>query len=389
MSEEQKGRKTGHSVPSIAAGSTVQAFVPYPLPPQPPLNIEQIGLERIERANRSLGRIDGLTTILPDTSLFLFFYVRKEAILSSQIEGTQSSLEQLLLFESQELTSLPIDEIQEVSNYVRALYHGLEQIRGQGLPLSLRLIRDIHRILLAGTRGQNKDPGQFRRVQNWVGGGHPSLAAFIPPPPLESVAGMQQLESFLHDRPERTPPLIKAGLMHVQLETLHPFLDGNGRLGRLLIPLLLCSEKVLDEPTLYLSLYFKTHRQAYYQHLQRVRTEGDWEGWLGFFLDGVADTADKAVEAAKSILTLFESDRESIRSLGGTASSALRLHDHIQKKPIASVANAATQTGLSVPTVGSAFHRLQKLGIVHEMTGKKRGRLFAYASLLAILNEGI
>jgi len=235
----------------------------------------------MEKANRALGRLDGMTLLLPDASLFLYFYVRKEALLSSQIEGTQSSFNDLLLYESDETPGVPLDDVREVSNYVAAMDHGLSRLRG-GFPLSLRLIREIHEILLSKGRGSDKGPGEFRRTQNWVGGTRPGTANFVPPPPESLMDCLGALEKFLHNDPVPTPLLIKAALAHVQFETIHPFLDGNGRLGRLLITFLLCAEGALTEPILYLSLYFKTHRSQYYDWLQKVRIDGDWEGWLGF-----------------------------------------------------------------------------------------------------------
>ena len=341
----------------------------------------------IERANRALGRLDGVTTMLPDTNLFLYFYVRKEALLSSQIEGTQSSFTDLLLYENEEAPGVPIDDVQEVSNYVRAINHGLDRLRG-GFPLSLRLLREIHGILLAGARGSTKAPGEFRRSQNWIGGSRPENARFVPPPPDEVVPCIGALEKFLHDDPVRTPVLQKAALSHVQFETIHPFLDGNGRLGRLLITLLLCAEDVLAEPVLYLSLYFKTHRDEYYERLQRVRKDGDWEGWVRFFMEGVWQTANQAVDAARKILRLFDEDRRRIGTIGRAAGSALRIHEWLQKQPLTSVPKAAKVPGLSFNTATSALQNLEQLGIVREITGKPRNRLYLYDRYLAILDEG-
>jgi Fic family protein len=341
----------------------------------------------MEQANRALGRLDGLTALLPDTSLFIYFYVRKEALLSSQIEGTQSSFSDLLLYESKEVPGVPIEDVQEVSNYVAAMTHGLKRLR-EGCPLSLRLMREIHGILLAKGRGADKTPGEFRRSQNWIGGTRPGNAMFVPPPAEDVMKLMGDLEKFLHGEPVKMPVLIKAALAHVQFETIHPFLDGNGRLGRLLITFLLCAEKALSEPILYLSLYFKTHRQEYYEHLQRVRTEGDWEQWLRFFLTGVMQTAEQATDAARSILSLFEKDRAKIEKLGRPAGSALRMHEYLQRKPITSVTMAAKKLGLTEPTIRASLSHMQKLGIVKEMTGRQRNRLFVYRRYLDILDEG-
>jgi Fic family protein len=314
-------------------------------------------------------------------------YVRKEALLSSQIEGTQSSLSDLLLFEASEAPGVPIDDVEEVSNYVAAMNHALARMR-EGFPLSLRLLCETHGLLLAGGRGTGKMPGEFRRSQNWIGGSRPGNALFVPPPPERLMEGMGLLEKFLHDDPVKTPLLIKAALAHVQFETIHPFLDGNGRLGRLLITLLLCAEGALAQPLLYLSLYFKTHRNDYYDLLQRVRTEGAWEAWLAFFLQGVIDTTEQAVRAAQQITALFGTDRANIEKLGRPAASALRLHQLFQQRVILSIQSAAKNLGLSQPTVIAAIKHLEQLGIVREHTGRRRNRLFVYDPYLKILSEG-
>jgi Fic family protein len=268
----------------------------------------------MEEANQALGRLDGLASILPDPSLFIYFNVRKEAVLSSQIEGTQSSLSDLLLFESEEVPGVPIEDVQEVSNYVAAMNHGLRRLQ-EGFPLSLRLIREIHKVLLARGRGSDKHPGEFRTSQNWIGGTRPGNAAFVPPPPERVTECMGALETFLHRESPDLPLLIKAAMAHVQFETIHPFLDGNGRLGRLLITFLLHIAGAIREPILYLSLYFKTHRQQYYELLNSVRTTGDWETWLEFFLNGVKETSAQAAQSAHAILTLLEQDRGRITGL--------------------------------------------------------------------------
>jgi Fic family protein len=382
----QSGRLCTYLTRSVA-GESYRCCVPPPLPPDPPLRLDPDHYELMERANRALGRLDGLTALLPDTSLFIYFYVRKEALLSSQIEGTQSSFSDLLLYESKEAPGVPIEDVQEVSNYVAAMNHGLKRLRG-GFPLSLRLIREIHGILLSKGRGADKTPGEFRRTQNWIGGSRPGNARFVPPPPEKVLELMGDLEKFLHGEPVKMPVLIKAALAHVQFETIHPFLDGNGRLGRLLITFLLCTEKALSEPILYLSLYFKTHREEYYDHLQRVRTDGGWEEWLRFFLAGVMETAEQATGAAKSILGLFEKDRARIEKLGRPAGSALRVHEYLQKRPLTSVPAAAKKLGLTEPTIRASLAHLTRLGIVNEMTGRQRNRLFVYRRYLDILDEG-
>jgi Fic family protein len=380
MNRGLQGRELIQRVP----GEPYKAFIPNRLPPNPSLVLDARLSDALERANRALGRLDGLALLLPDLSLFLYYYVRKEAVLSSQIEGTQSSLSDLLLFESDELPGVPLDDVQEVSNYVAAVNYGMERIEA-GAPLTLRLIREIHQVLLSKGRGEEKQPGEFRRSQNWIGGSRPGNARFVPPPPQEVLPALSDWEKFLHDMPERTSTLIKAGLLHVQFETIHPFLDGNGRIGRLIIPLLLCYEKALEQPLLYLSLYLKTHRDTYYDLLQRVRLEGDWETWMLFFLEGVAETAEQATKTAQSIFRQTNQDRERIESLGRAAGSAIRLQLWMQRKPIFSIGEAASSLQLTPQTVISAVERLQTLGIVKEISGRQRGQIFVYEPLLNLL----
>jgi Fic family protein len=382
---ENKSR-LGTYLTTTVSGESVRAFIPPGLPPNPP--VELAGLyQHLDRANQALGRLDGLTTLLPDTKFFLYLYVQKEALLSSQIEGTQSSFSDLLLFENDVEPSVPIDDVEEVSNYVAAMQHGLRRIAG-GFPLSLRLIREIHAILLRGGRGANRTPGEFRRSQNWVGGTRPGNAAFVPPPPERLMECLDSLERFFHDEKHKLPILVEAGLVHVQFETIHPFLDGNGRLGRLLITLLLCSKGALREPLLYLSLYFKMNRDRYYDLLQRVRTDGAWEEWLVFFLEGTEMTARSAADAAKQILTLFAKDRDRIQTIGRAAASALRVHEYMQKKPLGAIGTVAEELKLSIPTVTVALDHLVRLGIAKEVTGKRRARVFGYSRYLKILSEG-
>jgi Fic family protein len=346
------------------------------------------GLQRLlEQANQALGRLDGLACVLPNLPLFIYAYVRKEAVLSSQIEGTQSSLSDLLLFENNEAPGVPLNDVQEVSNYVAALNHGLDRLRG-GFPLSLRLIREIHEILLSKGRGSDKQPGEFRQSQNWIGGTRPGTAVFVPPPPELVPDCMSALELFLHEERADLPLLIKAGLVHVQFETIHPFLDGNGRLGRLLITFLLCAAGALREPILYLSLYFKQRRPAYYDLLDGVRAKGEWEIWLDFFLTGVRDTAEQAASAARRILAVFEDHRRKIEALGRPAASVIRVFEHMQRNPILSIPAAARSIGISAPTVAKSLEHMQRLGMLREITGRKRHRLFVYDAYLAILSEG-
>ena len=371
---------------TTVGGERVRAFVPPPLPPVPPIRMEGL-LSLLEEANRAVGRLDGVTSILPDPPLFIYMYVRKEALLSSQIEGTRSSLSDLLLFESEQVPGVPLDDVQEVSNYVAAMTYGLNRLQG-GFPLSLRLIRDIHQVLLAKGRGSAQEPGTFRRSQNWVGGTRPGNALYVPPPPNLVLACMGDLETFLHASAPDIPLLIKAGLVHLQFESIHPFLDGNGRLGRLLITFLLCAQGALREPTLYLSLYFKTHRRLYYDLLQQVREEGTWETWLEFFLTGLKETSEQATATARRILALFDEDRARIEALGRKAPSALRLHQLLQTRPITSIAAAVKQLGVTQPTVSKSIDGLRGLGIVRETTGRQRDRVYAYDRYLTILNEG-
>ncbi|MGB8259914.1 MAG: Fic family protein [Terracidiphilus sp.] len=379
-------RTSGEYAVTTTAGESVRAFIPRPLPPDPPLALDAL-LPLLDRANQALGRLDGLSAVLPDPELFLYLYVRKEAVLSSQIEGTQSSLSDLLLFENEDAPGVPMDDVREVSHYVAAMQHGLERLRA-GFPLSLRLIREIHEILLRGGRGADRTPGEFRRSQNWIGGTRSGNAVFVPPPPERLMECLDSFEKFLHDESQRLPLLVQLGLIHVQFETIHPFLDGNGRLGRLLITLLLCARGALREPLLYLSLYFKTHRSYYYDLLQRVRTEGVWEEWLAFFLEGTEATAKQASETAVELIRLFEADRKRIQAIGRPALSALRVHEFMQKKPLINIALAVRALHLSAPTVSGALARLEELEIVRETTGRERDRIFAYSRYLDIVSAG-
>ncbi|MYD57234.1 MAG: Fic family protein [Rhodothermaceae bacterium] len=342
--------------------------------------------DKLEKAHWVMGRLDGMTAILPDIPIFLNTYVRQEALLSSQIEGIRSSLSDLLLFEVDSAPGIPIDDVQEVSNYVAAMNHGLKRT-AEGFPLNQRLMREIHEILLSDGRDSTKLPGEFRRSQNWIGGSRPGNALYVPPPPEHVVDLMGDLEKFIHTDYTEYPTLVKAGLMHAQFETIHPFLDGNGRLGRLLITLLLCTSGLLRHPILYLSLYFKTHRSHYYELLQRVRTHGDWDSWLEFFLDGVIHTSEHAIETAKKILGLFERDYEKIKQSGRLVASSLRVHKVLQKRPVLPALYAVRSAGISLPTVYNAVRHLQSIGIVKEVTGKRRNRVFAYDEYFRILSN--
>lgn len=377
----------GRYVTISTVGEAARAFVPAPLPPCPPIDWTPKLRSKFDQALLALGRLDSVSTLLPEISLFLYMYVRKEAVLSSMIEGTQSSLSDLLLFELDEQPGVPLDNVREVSNYVAALDHGLRLLE-EGLPLSLRMFREIHAVLLAKGRGGNQTPGEFRRSQNWIGGTRPGNAAFVPPPAGEVPECMSKLELFIHDQPEPTPVLLKAALAHVQFETIHPFLDGNGRLGRLLITLLLYEQKVLRKPILYLSLYFKTHRQQYYELLNNVRLTGDWEAWLDFFAEAVIVTATQVVETTQQLLDLTNQDRDKIVGLGRAASSALQIHRVLMEHPIATSGWLVEKTGITPATVNKALGHLERLGIVKELTAQKRNRLFSYAGYIEIMNRG-
>ncbi len=382
-----KRKLQGHYVAISTVGEEARVFVPAPLPPEPPIEWTPELRSKFDQALLALGRLDSISTFLPDISLFLYMYVRKEAVLSSMIEGTQSSLSDLLFFELDMEPGVPMDDVREVSNYVAALDHGLKRLN-QGFPLSLRLIKEMHSILLAKGRGSNRTPGEFRRTQNWIGGTRPGNAAFVPPPADKVMECMGKLELFLHDQPEPTPALLKAALAHVQFEIIHPFLDGNGRLGRLLITLLLCEQKVLREPLLYLSLYFKTHRRYYYELLNNVRLTGDWEVWLDFFAEAVIVTATQAVETAQQLVDLTSIDRDEISGLGRAAPSTLQIHRVLMERPITTSGWLVKKTGITPATVNKCLAHLERLGIVRELTSRKRNRLFSYTGYVDIMNQG-
>ena len=383
----QRGEMGRYEVTSIG-DERVRAFVPAPLPPNPALVLDGPLQQALESAVLALGRLDGISTLLPDEALFLYAYVRKEAVLSSQIEGTQSSLSDLLLFELDEAPGVPFDDVVEVSNYVAALNHGLRRLR-ENFPLSNRLLRRIHGVLLSGERGRGKTPGEFRRSQNWIGGTRPGNAVFVPPPHTAVPDCMAAFERFLHAKDDGLPVLLRAGLAHVQFETIHPFLDGNGRVGRLLVTLLLCQAGVLHEPLLYLSLYFKQHRATYYELLNQVRHTGDVESWLGFFLEGVRVTAEGAVVTSRRLSEMFASDRAAIEQGGSRVGSVLRVHEVLKERPVLSLSEVRNRTTLSFPAASSAMDRLVEYGIAREITGKRRGRVFVYDGYLSILNEGL
>lgn len=370
-----------------AGGETYRAFAPAPLPPEPPLDLSHERQRKLERATLALGRLDSITLLLPDPSLFLYAFVRREAVLSSMIEGTQSSLSDLLLFEIEGSPGALLEDVVEVSNYVAALDHGMRRL-SEGFPLCNRLIREMHAVLLSRGRGSDKTPGEFRRSQNWIGGTRPGNARFVPPPPDRVEECMAGLERFLHDEGNPYPALVKAALAHAQFETIHPFLDGNGRIGRLLIAYILHHDGVLSEPLLYLSLFFKEHREEYYRLLDTVRTEGDWEAWLDFFLEGVEQTAQNAVQTAERLVAVFQEDEGRIQAQGRAASTALRVFNALRERPLASVKEVSSRTGLSFPASAKGLDLLVSIGVAREITGQKRNRIYAYDRYLKILNEG-
>jgi Fic family protein len=382
----ERGR-TGHDDVTRVGGEEVRAFVPAPLPPEPPLDLTGARLRLLESSTLAVGRLDSITTLLPDPQLFLYAYVRREAVLSSQIEGTQSSLSDLLLFELDEAPGVPFDDAVEVSNYVAALEHGMARLRG-GFPLSNRLIREMHEKLLARGRGSEKQPGEFRRSQNWIGGTRPGKAYFVPPPPALVEESMSALERMFHASDSSYPVLVTAALTHVQFETIHPFLDGNGRIGRLLIPLLLHDAGVLQQPLLYLSLYFKQHRDEYYRLLDRVRRVGDWEAWLDFFLEGVASTATSAVETAQRLVRLFKEDADRVGSSGRGAATTLRVLQALRERPLVTLNDLSRRANISFPTAAKVMAGLVEIGLAREITGNRRNRVFAYDRYVAILAEG-
>ena len=380
--QERAGRYVERTV---VEGGEYQAFIPAPLPPEPPVAMESL-LSLLEKANLALGRLDSMSEFLPHADLFIYMYVRKEAVLSSQIEGTQSTLSDLLLHEDGQTPGVPVDDTVEVSCYVSAMAHGLERLAE--LPLSLRLIREMHKKLMTNARGGNKYPGEFRTSQNWIGGSGPQNARFVPPPPESLMDCLDPFEKFLHDDSVGLPVLVKAALIHHQFETIHPFLDGNGRLGRLLITFILCSEGILRQPLLYLSLYFKTHRDEYYHHLQNVRLTGDWEAWIRFFLEGVLETSEQATATARKIADLFQMDRRRIEEAPGYGSAILQIYSFLQKRPVTSSKAIVENCGYTLQTVVKNLATLESMGIVKETTGNYRNKRFVYSGYLDLLSEG-
>ena len=383
-----KRQQTGiYEITSIGDGQ-VRAFIPNPLPPEDVLDMKYLQ-HSLDSAIFALGQLDSIATILPEPWLFIYAYIRREAVISSRIEGMQSTLSDLMLFELIQVPGVRVDDVVEVSNYVSALEHGLRRIREDYFPLCNRLIREIHKILLSSDRGSKKLPGEFRRSQNWLGGTRPGNARFVPPPTKFVEKCMSDLERFMYSDDRGHSALIRTGLSHVQFETIHPFLDGNGRVGRLLIALQLCHEGLLNEPLLYLSLHLKKNRSDYYLLLDAVRHHGDWEAWLRFFLEGITETSENAISVAKRLNALFRDDSLRIRNFARFKSSALLVQQALQKRPISTLRSIATETGLSIPAVTNGMFALEQIGIAREITNRRRNRIYSYDQYISILNEDI
>lgn len=374
----------GKYITQQVAGESYKAYVPPTLPPKPALDLTGI-YPHLEKATHALAQLNSITKSIPNISLFIYMYVRKEALLSSQIEGTQSSFSDLILFEHHQKPKVSLDDVEEVSNYVKALQHGLKRLK-KDLPLSLRLLREIHQVLLSGARGAGKLPGEFRRSQNWIGGTRPGNAFFVPPTVDQMMPCLANFESFLHDK--TVPVLIRAGLAHVQFETIHPFLDGNGRLGRLLITLMLCEGGMLEEPILYLSLYLKKNRALYYDLLQETRLYGTWKAWLEFFLKGISISAVQALSTVNEITKLFDDDLKKINSLGRARFSCARAFEYLKKMPQVSVPLLVQELKVTAPTARASLQHMVDLGILKQLSGKKRDKNYLYRNYLAILEKG-
>lgn len=376
--------RIGTYITQKIAGESYKAYVPPKLPPEPSIDLTRL-YPSLEKATLALAELNSRHPLIPNTSLLIYMYVRKEALLSSQIEGTQSSFSDLMLFEHHQKPEVSLEDVEEVSNYVKAILYGLARIK-EDFPLSLRLLREIHGVLLSGGRGAGKLPGEFRRSQNWIGGTRPGNALFVPPPVEHLNECLSDFEKFLHE--DSLPVLIKAGLAHVQFETIHPFLDGNGRLGRLLITLLLCLGGMLDAPILYLSLYFKQNRHQYYALLQEVRLQGTWETWLEFFLEGIAQSAKKGVQTTDLINQLFMQDQIKIATLGRIRFSCEKTFEYMQHLPQITAPLLASALNIAVPTARSALNTLTTLGILEEVSQKSRGKIYVYRRYLDLLEEG-
>lgn len=379
--------RTGEYRITTIGGEKVKAYVPDPLPPLPSIEWGKVLRQAHDRALTALARLDGVATTLPDVELFIYSYVRKEALLSSQIEGTQSTLTDLFAFEANAENTHDFDDVKEVSNYVAAQDHAISRLKKK-LPLCNRLLREAHKILLSRGRGSAQAPGEFRKSQNWIGGTRPGNAHFVPPPHEEIETLLSQLEKFINDKQEEQPILARAALAHLQFETIHPFLDGNGRTGRLLITLMLMDSEIIHAPLLYLSLYLKQHRALYYDLLTRVRETGDWEEWLIFFFEGVEQTAKNATATAHSLIKIFERDNHILQEHGRLSPTLLQVHHTIQQLPVFTAAQLAKRTKLTIPTINRVLQKMIDLKIVKEVTGRKRNRLFAYSQLLRELDKG-
>ena len=377
-------KRIGTYITQKTAGEFYKAYIPPKLPPNPPLNMPLL-YPYLEKATLHLAELNNMANSIPNMSLFIYMYVRKEALLSSQIEGTQSSFSDLILFDNQQKTEISIADVEEVSNYVKAINYGLSRLK-DGFPLSLRLLREIHEKLMKGTRGSHATPGNFRTSQNWIGGTRPGNAYYVPPPAEYLSQCLSDFEIFLHDK--TIPVLIKAGLAHVQFETIHPFLDGNGRLGRLLITLLLCESGLCKEPILYFSLYLKQNRNVYYDLLQQVRINGTWEIWLEFFLEGISNSAKQALHTAQEINALFKVDISKIESLGRARFSCVQILEYLKQMPQISVPQISRELNMTAPTARSSINHMVAQGILEEITGKKRDQIYIYRKYLGILEEG-
>ncbi len=373
----------GTLVKCSLASESYNAFVPNPLPPKPPIDLSAVSV-LLEKANQAIGTLNGVVESTIDPSVLTYTYVRKEAVVSSQIEGTQSTLDDLLRYESDQTQGIPVADASEVSSYVAALNHGLKRIQ-EGFPLSLRLVREIHQILLQNSRGRTKLPGEFRSSQNWIGGTRPGNARFVPVPPDKLMSVLGDLEVFMNTDDD-LPILVKTALLHLQFETIHPFLDGNGRLGRLLITFFLCIKGVLTSPFLYLSLFFKKNRDLYYDNLGSVRQDGDWENWINFFLEGVIETANDAKKTLLEIQALFNNDKSKIVTLGRVSASVLSVYACFQRKPVLSVSEIMKQTDLTKPTIIKSINRLMDIGILVNKSEKKWGQLYTYEGYVNLLS---
>jgi len=371
----------------VAQPGGYKAFLPKPLPPSPTIRYDEELQSLLSKADRSLARLDGVITVLPNPNLFIAMYVKKEALLSSQIEGTQASLEGILEFEADLIPKENLDEIKEVINYVRALNHGIERLKE--LPMSLRLIKEIHKTLLEETRGAHRNPGEFRKSQNWIGPpGFPlSEAIFIPPPPDLVIPAMGELEKFLHQE-SNIPPLVKIGLIHAQFETIHPFLDGNGRIGRLLITFYLFWKEILSKPLLYLSFYLKKKRQEYYDLLMKVRTEGAWEDWIKFFLTGISETSEEAAKSAREIIQLKEKLVAELYKSSIASIYAVRLIDLLFETPLVSTKEIIDKLKISKEAANELVKKFEKIGILKEITGKQRYKKYSFRQYIEIIARG-